>query len=568
MPYTSATAVEIDRKLREDFRRRLKEYGVSAEVTDPVLAVLFRTFAQQLEVLYKDTDKIRLALLDELIAGLGIEGRRARPAQTIVRLHGATQPVLVEAGTMMTGEAQTGGKFGFATDAPVWVSGARVACAFAYEDRALRLLPGVEMPDEVTAARPALDPVKCNLGPLPALFIAVDLPEREHLSGHCLYFDLSPDARPVQEALAGEAWCLAGADGDFSAAGILRPRPGNAGIRELEWLVPEKPKPGAGSEDDVPADVPVLAPGFYAGKLYKLPVIPEARRLACRLPRLLGGPLERIFPFGRELFQRPRAWFRITFPHGLPALDTAIGGITLNAMSASNVELFNQTIRFAEHGTAIPISREGGARWHLVAPLSVIGENDTPYLLETEASANPLAGRYAFRNGRIELVPAKRADGREQAYANLRVWITSGTAANQVGPGRVTAIAAKGPAAQLRVTNPTAAAGGTDEEPLADAQTRFHQALLSRDRIVTRADLFANVKAFDRRVQDATIRSGLERLPGGLRRVERVTVHLNPDSFHEPELEGRYLKDELEAMLRTRMLNDVEVVVELAWSEA
>src|SRR5438445_24635 len=85
MAYTTASAVEIDKKLRDDFRRRLKDFGISAEATDPVLAVLFRTFAGQLEALYSETERIRLALLDELIAGLGFQRRAARPAQTIVR---------------------------------------------------------------------------------------------------------------------------------------------------------------------------------------------------------------------------------------------------------------------------------------------------------------------------------------------------------------------------------------------------------------------------------------------------------------------------------------------------
>jgi len=84
MPYGNASAIEIDRKLRDDFRRRLKDYGVSAELTDPILGVLFRTFAQQLEVLYGETDRIRLSLLDELIANLGIEPRMAQPAQSVV----------------------------------------------------------------------------------------------------------------------------------------------------------------------------------------------------------------------------------------------------------------------------------------------------------------------------------------------------------------------------------------------------------------------------------------------------------------------------------------------------
>src|SRR5229473_1988642 len=99
MPYPGASASEIDTKLRDDFRRRLKDFGYPADVTDPILAILFRTFAQQLASLYEETDRIRLVLLDELIANLGIEPRMARPAQTVVRFlieHGST---ILPAGT-------------------------------------------------------------------------------------------------------------------------------------------------------------------------------------------------------------------------------------------------------------------------------------------------------------------------------------------------------------------------------------------------------------------------------------------------------------------------------------
>src|SRR5215831_8531914 len=81
-------AVEIDRKMREDFARRLKEsYGISSETTDPILAVLFRTFAVQVEDIYKEAgDTIPAAVLDELIAGLGMPHRLSRPAQLVVKL--------------------------------------------------------------------------------------------------------------------------------------------------------------------------------------------------------------------------------------------------------------------------------------------------------------------------------------------------------------------------------------------------------------------------------------------------------------------------------------------------
>ncbi len=565
MPYQRATAIEIDSKMREDFRKRLKEYGVSAETTDPVLAVLFRTFAQQLEDLYSDTGRIRLALLDELIAGLGIEPRKARPAQAVVRIHGATAPVHIDAGAVLRSQSPTGERFNFSTDAPVTVSGAQIVFGAAYEKNQLRVLPGVEMPEHFLAARPALDPVKVNLGPNPALLLAIQPDPKEHLSGHSVYFDLTPDARPVQEALASETWCFAGPHGEFSAPGILRPRPANAGLRRLEWLVRSAP---ASASDELQDKTPLLPPGFYAGRVFLFPAIPPERQALCTVPRGLEPPLGRIF--GREaqhLFSQPRAWLKITFPRDIPPLHTAIGGIFLHAITASNVECFNQTIVFEKHGTAIPISREGGTDWQLVSPLSIIGENDTPYLDEMAPSTDPNVGRYAIRNGRIEITPARWPDGRPQSQVNVRVWISAGEAANQVGPGMITSIELKGAGASLRVLNPTSAAGGTSSESFATAQERFSAALLSRDRVVTRADLLAVVRAFDRRIRDARIASAVERVGGARRRVERVTVSLDREDFTDPDLEASYLRDELQSLLASRFLHDIDLSVRTEWVE-
>src|SRR5262245_6948524 len=174
MPYPGASAVEIDGKLRDDFRRRLKDYGYASDVTDPILAVLFRTFAQQLESLYHETDRIRLALLDELIANLGVEPRMARPAQTIVRFLPERGSAMIPAGTELVAEAQSGERLTFVTDASVAVSTARLAAAFAYQDGALQILPGVDLAEALQAARPSLDPVRVNLGPNPALYLAID----------------------------------------------------------------------------------------------------------------------------------------------------------------------------------------------------------------------------------------------------------------------------------------------------------------------------------------------------------------------------------------------------------
>ena len=54
--------------MREDFARRLKDgYGITSEASDPILAVLFRTFAVQIEDIYKEAgEAIPAAILAEL----------------------------------------------------------------------------------------------------------------------------------------------------------------------------------------------------------------------------------------------------------------------------------------------------------------------------------------------------------------------------------------------------------------------------------------------------------------------------------------------------------------------
>ena len=125
-------AIEIDRKLREDFRRRVREYGQEVDGPDPVLLPLFRTFAEEIAELHRGADATRLALLDEIMAGLGIEARLARPAQTIVRFD-AQHADPIRAGTALLGESDTGERLSFRTDATVMASPARLSFAFSYQ---------------------------------------------------------------------------------------------------------------------------------------------------------------------------------------------------------------------------------------------------------------------------------------------------------------------------------------------------------------------------------------------------------------------------------------------------
>src|SRR5215475_7018562 len=138
-------AVEIDRKMRDDFARRLKEgYGIKSDTTDPILAVLFRTFAVQIEDIYKEAgETIPAAVLDELIAGLGMPERRSRPAQFVVKFSLPNGEQLFESGTELIAETNQGNRLILALDTDIQVSTARLVFGGSYQRGQLRLLSGV-----------------------------------------------------------------------------------------------------------------------------------------------------------------------------------------------------------------------------------------------------------------------------------------------------------------------------------------------------------------------------------------------------------------------------------------
>jgi hypothetical protein len=274
--------------------------------------------------------------------------------------------------------------------------------------------------------------------------------------------------------------------------------------------------------------------------------------------------------FGRAtpaLFAAPRVWLRVSMPRDIPPLRTSIAGAALHSVTASNVECLNQTITFAQHGTSIPVVREaGGAGQHLVAPLSVVGEQGAAYVPDIQPSPDRRLGRFAIRNGRVELRPALWPDGRSEAYANVRLWITAGAAGNDVAPGRVTGFVRPGAMPRLGVTNATAAAGGTDVEAFGSARLRFADALLSRDRIVTRDDLRHAVRAFDARIHEADLTTGAIRTPQGLQRAEHVSVRIDDDDFVDPAAELPMLQHDLQRHLTGRFPAGTVVTVDIARS--
>ena len=461
------TTADIDRKLREDFRRRTKDYGMSAETLDPVLAVLFRTFAQSVETIYADTGRMRGALLEELMAGVQMKPATAKPAQTVVRFLSAknenNESKLLQAGTELIGHARSGERLTFATDEFIEVSEASVAMALAYSEGMLEFLPNVEIGETLQAFRPSLESVRANLGPQPALFLALEgIPAETALRRHSLYFELGTHGYPVEAALGSENWWIFGPDGDLNGRGLLKPERGNGGMSCLQWVFD-----GDSDGNNLLRTRPVLAEGVYGKRLFVFPDC-TGRNLLCRVPRLLEAPLTRLCGRDPSLYlSTARVWIKISMPPGVPPLRSAVYGIAMHAATASNVFARNQTIDFERDGMSVPVGAGPGTGERLVAPLSVAGLGGQPYTEGFAPRVHPSAGRFELGNGRITFEPGLEADGSPERGATVRLWLTNGARGNSVAPGEITGFSGAAVFDGIRVVQLTAASGGEDGEEYA-----------------------------------------------------------------------------------------------------
>jgi hypothetical protein len=407
------------------------------------------------------------------------------------------------------------------------------------------------MTKELEDARPTFDGAPAELGANPAVYIAVDVDDVEHLSRHGFYFELLPEARDLAAYLKREVWSLLDDEGGIRAEGLLRPRAGNGGARKLEWLVG-----GAAPHEEA-----ALPEGFYGSRVFVLPHIPSARRFLTRIPMKMEAPLGRIFQQKKNLFDARRAWLRIGLPKEAANISEDLIRVALHCATASNIEALNETINFSEDGAVVPLTTGGGRARHLVKMLSVKGARGATYLPDTEPSADEGAGRYRIRQSRLEVEPARDARGGADAYVNVRALLSNGDLGNDVAAGGIKGFLNRATPRTLEIRNVTGAAGGDDGANLMETRRRFTEMLLSRERPVTYPDLEAMTRAFEPKIRAVEAAPMLERGTDGLHRVQRVTVTLDRDAFVLPEIQAEVLKRELESSLQERSLLGLEIRV-------
>lgn len=536
---------EIAAELRRDFARAMEAQHGTAPLPDPVLATLFQALAVQVSRIYEEAERVfPVTVLDDLVAGLAMPPRLASPAQAVVRFAGMDQRETLTPDTQLGGFTRTGAPVGFAPDEPFEISPTTLAFAALWEDGRLHAVPGARVPGGAVIP-PGSVPLPLP-GAAPTLYLAFDADEA-HLGGLGVFLDAEGAAA---EALARSPWQLLGAEGTVHEDGMLRPVPGRGGVRRLAWF--HDGAPGAPAEGA--AAVVPLAEGPFGGRTWVFPPIPAARRHRCRLPQILRNAAPLLLPEAApaDALDRPLAWVQVPLPAGTRGVANALQRVEPHCITASNVEVWSEQVAFDRMGTAVALRPEGSLGRHVMGVLSVTGERGTRYVEEASVNGEPAAGRWRYRDGRLELRPARHATGLADGYAMVRLLLCDGEKANGLEVGAVCRADGEMANVTAQVANLTVSKGGAAPPAYAPARLRFAELLRSRERVVTAADVEAVARAYDPRIAAVDVASRAEAGPGGVERVEEVTARVRAADFADPDGELPRLRASLEAHLAAR----------------
>ncbi|HEX2207624.1 MAG TPA: hypothetical protein VHG93_08060 [Longimicrobium sp.] len=553
---STRTAGEIAAELRREFALAMEAQHGTHPLPDPVLATLFHTLAVQVARVYEEAERVfPVTVLDDLVAGLAMEPRLASPAQAVVRFAGMDQRETLSPETQLWGFTRTGAQVGFAPDEAIDVSRTTLAFAAVHEGGRLHAVPGARV-----AGGGIIPPGSVPLaleGAAPTLWLAFDADEG-HLGGLGLFLDAEA---ALAEALARSPWQLLGPEGTVREEGMLRSTPGRGGVRRLAWFH----EAAAGPAADGPAAVVALPDGPYGGRVWVFPPVPAGRRNRGAVPLALRGAAPLLLPEGApHALNRPLVWVQVPLPAGTRGVTDALHRVEPHCVTASNVEVASEQVTFDRMGTAVRLCPEGSRDRHVMGVLSVTGQRGARYAEESALEGAPEMGRWRYREGHLELRPARHATGLGDDYAMARLLYCDGEKANGMEIGAVCRVDAELANVTLQVANLTVSRGGAAPPPYAPARLRFAELLRTRERVVTAADVEAVARAFDPRIAGVEVESRANAGPEGVTLTEEVTARVRPGDFADPEGELPRLRAALQEHLQRRSVlgHQVRVVIQ------
>ena len=554
---SARSAADLAAEMRREFESAVATRFGTQPQPDPVLGALFQAFAVQLERIYQESEYVfPVAVLDDLLNGLALPARLAHPAQTVVSFTNIDQRERLALDTELIGNAPGGEQIRFTIDASIEISSASLAFAGVFENGRLHSVAGARAGS--APILPSSTPLALRSAP-PTLLFAFDS-DAAHLSGLGLFLDVASIGSPLIEAVARSPWQILSGNATVSELGTLRARRGRGGVTTLVWndTPREEDDDIVGSAMDDAADVASafeLSAGSYGRQCVVFPPVAPERRARSAPPARFAEALTVLLPEkSQDALDRPLIWVQVPLPAGLARVADELQRVAMHAVTASNVEIYNERIQFDRMGSSVTLRPEGRTDQYLLGLLSVNGEKGDAYVNDSSIAAPSDAGRYRFRSGQLECRPHRQPTGRFDGYAMARFLFCDGARANGIEVGAVKRIASPIANVTAKVANLAVSRGGSAPPPFADARVRFAELLRTRDRVVTIDDVEITARAFEPRIKQVDVTTASELGPHGVRQVDVVDVRVDPRDFADPETELPRLSALLQTHLQQRVI--------------
>lgn len=558
------TPSAIAAELRRGFEAAFQQVYGSRPERDPMMAVLLQALATQVSRVYEDaTQLFPERVIDDLIASLGVSPSVAVPAQTVVVFREVESREAVQLDVPLVGYSRSGDEMQFLPDRSIDLLPAVLRFTGVAENGQLHVVPGATLDDGGTPFPPGTAPVRHGKSPM--LVLAIDAPAGVDLSRLGIHVETAPLAGPAELALSRSPWYLLDGDGIAREDGTMLSRGGRGGGRVL-YFTNEAPPPAEPGVDSSAAINVHVGEGPFGPQTFLFPTEGEALGRRGAPPPDLRESITRLVPEEfTHVLRAPLYWVAVPLPMGLAGVSDAFQAVTLNAVTASNIEILSELLHFERRGYVVEVRPEGQRGRHLLGVQSVLGETNARYRHEGDVDAPPGSGRYRIDRGRVHVQPAQSATGRLDRQADLRLLVTDGERGNGIDAGRIARIAGSYDNPLLQVANLTPTRGGANPPEYEQGRLRLAEALRSRERAVTHADFEVLVQAMEPRVKQTRVTYEAAVVDSRVQPVHRVALVVSRRDFGDPDTEIRRLRDTVERHLQARVLlgHAIEVGMEI-----
>jgi hypothetical protein len=252
---------------------------------------------------------------------------------------------------------------------------------------------------------------------------------------------------------------------------------------------------------------------------------------------------------------------------GLEGVASSLQRIAVNAVTASNMDIVAEQVPFDRMGSVVTLEPEGKKGRFLMGVLGITGEQGTAYAADSALDVPIGAGRWRYRDRRMDMRPAQNVTGRYDTYAMVRLLYCDGENANGIDPGAVNQIGAPLSNVTAKAANLVPSRAGTAPPDYAPAKLRFAELVRTRERVVTSSDAEIAVRAFEPRARRVDVKAVTTIAAGRARLGQAIAVSVRVDDFADAEAELPRLEAQLQRHLQDRAVLGFDVAVTVVLDE-